>query len=96
MNEDVLVEDWCQQYPSHSTGSLEMDASGALYATGGDGASFNFTDWGQDGSPVNPCGDPHTGTNPTPPNAEGGALRAQDVRTMGSLVDRSGGRSTGR
>ena len=86
VREDVLVEDWCQQYPSHSVGSLEMDASGALYATAGDGASFNFADWGQDGSPVNPCGDPHTGTSPTPPNAEGGALRSQDVRTMDSLI----------
>ena len=25
---------------------------------GGDGASFNWADYGQDGSPVNPCGDP--------------------------------------
>ena len=38
--------------------SLEFDASGRLYATAGDGASFNFTDWGQDGNPLNPCGDP--------------------------------------
>ncbi len=33
VREDVLVEDWCQQYPSHSIGSLEMDGAGALYAT---------------------------------------------------------------
>ena len=81
--EQVLIEDWCQQYPSHSIGSLAFGADGALYVTGGDGASFNFTDYGQDGSPVNPCGDPPgpPGTALTPPTAEGGALRSQDVRT---------------
>jgi glucose/arabinose dehydrogenase len=81
--EQVLIEDWCQQYPSHSVGSLAFGADGALYVTGGDGASFNFTDYGQDGSPVNPCGDPPgpPGTALTPPTAEGGALRSQDVRT---------------
>ena len=81
--EQVLINDWCQQYPSHSIGSLAFGADGALYVTGGDGASFNFTDWGQDGSPVNPCGDPPggPGTVLTPPSAEGGALRSQDLRT---------------
>jgi glucose/arabinose dehydrogenase/PKD repeat protein len=81
--EQVLIEDWCQQYPSHSTGSLAFGADGALYVSGGDGASFNFADWGQDGSPLNPCGDPPGGVGATlaPPTAEGGALRSQDLRT---------------
>ena len=81
--EQVLINDWCQQYPSHSIGSLAFGTDGALYVTGGDGASFTFTDWGQDGSPVNPCGDPPggPGTALTPPSAEGGALRSQDLRT---------------
>ena len=81
--EQVLINDWCQQYPSHSIGSLAFGADDALYVTGGDGASFNFTDWGQDGNPVNPCGDPPggPGTALTPPSAEGGALRSQDLRT---------------
>jgi glucose/arabinose dehydrogenase len=70
--EQVLIEDWCQQYPSHSVGDIEFGADGALYASGGDGASFTFPDYGQAGSPPNPCGDP--------PN-EGGALRSQDLRT---------------
>ena len=52
--EQVLIEDWCQQYPSHSIGSLAFGADGALYVSGGDGASFNFADWGQDGSPRQP------------------------------------------
>jgi PKD repeat protein len=84
-SEQVLVEDWCQQYPSHSIGTVEFGADGALYASGGDGASFNFADWGQDGSPLNPCGDPPgpPGTALAPPTAEGGALRSQDLRTSG-------------
>ena len=79
----MLIEDWCQQYPSHSVGSLEFGADGALYASSGDGASFNFADYGQDGNPVNPCGDPPggVGASLTPPTAEGGALRSQDTRT---------------
>jgi uncharacterized repeat protein (TIGR01451 family) len=82
-SEQVLVEDWCQQYPSHSTGSLAFGADGALYASGGDGASFNWADYGQDGSPLNPCGDPPGGVGGilTPPTAEGGALRSQDLLT---------------
>ena len=60
-SEQVLIEDWCQQYPSHSIGTVEFGPDGALYASGGDGASFNFVDYGQDGSPLNPCGDPPGG-----------------------------------
>ncbi len=70
--ETVLVEDYCQQYPSHSVGALEFDSAGNLWASGGDGASFTFADFGQDGNPVNPCADPLN---------EGGALRSQDLRT---------------
>jgi glucose/arabinose dehydrogenase len=71
--------------PSHSIGSLGFGADGALYVSGGDGASFNFVDYGQDGNPTNPCGDPPLGPSGllTPPLAEGGALRSQDLRTGG-------------
>src|SRR5918999_3610249 len=55
--EEVMIEDWCQQYPSHSVGALEHDRWGMLWASGGDGASFGFADWGQEGNPTNPCGD---------------------------------------
>jgi glucose/arabinose dehydrogenase len=81
--EQVLVEDFCQQYPSLSVGSLVFGADGALYATAGTSSSFTFTDWGQDGNPLNPCGDPPGGVGAqlSPPTAEGGALRAQDIRT---------------
>ena len=73
--EQVLIEDWCQQYPSHSIGAVEFGRDGALYASGGDGASFNFVDYGQDGSPLNPCGDPPgaVGAALALPTAEGGA-----------------------
>ncbi|MFC4854769.1 PQQ-dependent sugar dehydrogenase [Actinophytocola glycyrrhizae] len=77
--EQVLVTDWCQQYPSHSVGTVAFGPDGNLYVGGGDGASFNFADWGQRG---NPCADPPgtAGTNLSPPDARGGALRSQSPR----------------
>ena len=84
-SEQVLIEDWCQQYPSHSVGALQFGPDGALYLSSGDGASFTFSDYGQEGIPPNPCGDPPGGVG-TPlelPTAEGGALRSQDLRTSG-------------
>lgn len=87
--EQVLVQDWCQQYPSHSIGDLRFGADGMLYATGGDGASYSATDYGQLGSPANPCADPPGGTM-TPPTAQGGALRSQDVRTTGDPTSLDG------
>lgn len=79
--EHVLVEDWCQQFPSHSIGTLTFGPDGALYAGAGEGAKGS--DWGQYGDPVNPCGDPPGGVGGVmePPTAEGGALRSQDLRT---------------
>jgi glucose/arabinose dehydrogenase len=90
--EAVFVEDWCQQYPSHSIGSMAFGNDGELYVSGGDGASFNFVDYGQDGTPLNPCGDPPSGVGgvQTPPTAEGGALRSQDLRTSGDPVALNG------
>jgi glucose/arabinose dehydrogenase/PKD repeat protein len=90
--EQVLVEDWCQQYPSHSVGAVEFGADGSLYASGGDGASFEYVDYGQTGSPLNPCGDPPGGVGATltAPTAEGGALRSQDLRTPSDPVSLDG------
>jgi PKD repeat protein len=84
----VLLDGWCQQYPSHSIGALAFGADGALYVSSGDGASFNWTDYGQGGgssgspTPKNPCGDPPVlvGGTQAPPTAEGGALRSQSLR----------------
>jgi glucose/arabinose dehydrogenase len=85
-SEKVLINDWCQQFPSHSIGDIAFGADGMLYMTGGDGASFNYQDWGQTG---NPCGDPPGGTMEVP-SAEGGALRAQDIRTGGDPLGLNG------
>ena len=86
-SEQVLINDWCQQYPSHSIGTLLFGRDGYLYVSGGDGASFNNVDYGQYGAnyagdQANPCGDPPgaAGTALSPPGAEGGALRSQSVR----------------
>lgn len=77
--EQVLVTGWCQQFPSHSVGTVAFGPDGSLYASAGEGASFDYADWGQQG---NACADPPdpVGTNLTPPTAMGGALRAQSVR----------------
>jgi glucose/arabinose dehydrogenase/PKD repeat protein len=79
-SEQVLVEDYCQQYPAHAAGGLAFGADGNLYASGGDGSTSAFWDYGQTGTPANPCNDPG-GPNPTPPTSEAGRLRSQDLRT---------------
>ncbi len=88
----LITNEWCQQYSSHSVGDVKFGPDGALYVTGGDGASYTFADYGQDGSPVNPCGDPPAGVGGAmyPPTAEGGALRSQDARTTGDPTGLSG------
>jgi glucose/arabinose dehydrogenase len=80
--ETVLVEDFCQQFPSHSVGGLAFGADGQLYASAGDGASFNYADERPTASrPDNPCGDPPR---------EGGSIRSQDLRTSGDPVGLDG------
>jgi glucose/arabinose dehydrogenase len=79
--EQVLAEGWCQQFVSHSIGDLKFGADGMLYATGGDGANFWVVDYGQLGSPANPCGEP---------SMEGGAVRSQSVRGTSSPVRLNG------
>ena len=74
----LIPEDWCQQFSSHSIGDLRFGPEGALYAGGGDGASFTSADFGQLGNPPNPCGDPPK---------EGGSLRSQDLITPETKAD---------
>lgn len=67
--ETVLLTGWCQQFGSHSVGTVVFGPDGFLYVSAGDGASYNGVDTGALGSQK--CDDP--------PN-EGGALRAQSTR----------------
>jgi glucose/arabinose dehydrogenase len=93
-DETPLVDGWCQQFPSHSIGTLLFGADGYLYAGGGEGANFNAVDYGQFGAAnagdqANPCADPPgtAGTKLTPPTAEGGSLRSQSaLRTDGPTL----------
>ena len=88
----VLVEDFCEQFTTDTGGGLEFGADGYLYMSAGDGAASYTWDWGQLGNPANPCGDPPGGVGAilTPPTAEGGRLRAQDLRTPGDPAGLSG------
>jgi glucose/arabinose dehydrogenase len=79
-DETPLVTDWFQQFPSHSVGSLAFGPDGALYASGGDGANFDYVDYGQTASSPS-AGDPAE---------QGGALRSQDLGTPGDPVTLDG------
>ena len=87
----VLISDqWCQQFPSHSIGDLNFGPDGDLYLSAGEGASFDYVDYGQSGgsagSPTvkNPCGDPPAGAagrrRRPPPRAGRCAARASAGR----------------
>lgn len=79
--EPVIEDEWCQQFPSHSIGTVAFGPDGMLYAGAGDGAMWAPPDYGQHG---NPCEDP-MGDPPSLARAEGGSLRSQDLR--GPTVD---------
>ena len=86
-----LLEDWCQQFPSHTIGTLAFGPEGALYVSGGDGASFDVGDWGQLGGTEPPGGPYPTPANPcNDPVNEGGAVRSQDYRTNGDPMGLDG------
>jgi glucose/arabinose dehydrogenase len=90
--QEELLQGWCQQFDSHSIGDLQFGPEGALYVSGGDGAAYeSIPDYGQLGTPPNPCGDPPSpaGTAPAPgekPNAQGGALRSQNLKLLNGAI----------
>lgn len=93
--EEELLEGWCQQFSSHSIGELQFGPEGALYVSGGDGAAYeSIPDYGQLGTPSNPCADPPTAKGVTPesspgkplPNAQGGALRSQNLKLLNGAI----------
>jgi glucose/arabinose dehydrogenase len=86
--EQVIIEDWCAQFPSHTVGTIRFGIDGSLYVSGGDGASFNYVDYGQTGGNV--CNDHPGGSTISPPDSRGGALRSQKVITDGVPVSLDG------
>jgi len=90
--ETELLGGWCQQFSSHSIGELRFGPEGALYVSGGDGAAYeSIPDYGQLGTPPNPCGDAPTpaGTAPSEAQrheAQGGALRAQNLKVLNGAI----------
>lgn len=90
--EKELLQGWCQQFDSHSIGELAFGKERDLYVSGGDGASYeSIPDYGQLGTPPNPCGDAPApaGTAPTEAQrheAQGGALRSQNLKLVNGAI----------
>jgi glucose/arabinose dehydrogenase len=70
VDEQVLIEDWCQTNASHSIGDIAFDRHRMLLVSAGEGADYSAVDIGDSGDPPNLCADQLS---------EGGALRAQDA-----------------
>jgi glucose/arabinose dehydrogenase len=84
----LITGNWCQQFTSHSIGTIEFGPDGELYVGAGDGASFVNVDYGQFFGgliPRNPCGDAPVpvGGQQHAATSEGGAIRSQDPRVLG-------------
>lgn len=90
--EQVMIENWPQQFPSHSLGSVAFGPDGMLYVSAGDAASVDLLDYGQLGVTSNALGDPPVaeGEPQVPPAARGGALRSQNDAIAGSAVHYNG------
>ncbi len=91
----LIAGNWCQQFTSHSIGTIEFGPEGELYVGAGDGANYIVADYGQrsgDDVPENPCGDPPVGVggDQQPVTSQGGALRSQDPRVLGDSATYDG------
>ena len=77
-DKNLITNQWCQQFASHSIGALVFGPDKKLYVSAGEGANYDDADWGQwggtDGVAQNPCHDPFFGIDS--PRNEGGALRS--------------------
>jgi glucose/arabinose dehydrogenase/PKD repeat protein len=72
--EKELLASGCFQFGSHASGDVAFGPDGKLYASAGEGASFDTLDHGQY---LNPCADP---------GDEGGSLRSQDYRSTSDAL----------
>ena len=72
--ETQLLASGCFQFGSHASGDVAFGPDGKLYASAGEGASFDTMDYGQY---ANPCADP---------GDEGGSLRSQDYRSASDAL----------
>ena len=77
---EVLIDNFCAQFESHSIGDIEFGPDGALYLSSGDGASSKAVDYGQ----------LKTGYRCNDPENEGGALRSQDLQSLEDVVGFNG------
>ena len=89
-SEHVLIEDWCQQFPSHSIGDPGLRPRRLPLRQRRRRRELQHRRLravrrtsGSSPTPKNPCGDPPGGRRrqQTPPTAEGGSLRSQSPRT---------------
>ncbi len=80
-DEQVLIEDWYAQYPSHSVGTLLFGSDGYLYAGGGEGANYvsNWIDTGTTATQNPWYPDQRAPTGSTVATSESGALRSQGL-----------------
>jgi PKD repeat protein len=74
-SEKELLVSGCYQFSSHASGDVAFGPDGKLYASSGEGASFNTQDYGQYSSPC-----------PGDPADEGGSLRSQDYRSASDAL----------
>ncbi len=76
----LIHDQWCQQFATNTIGHVAVGPDGYLYVSSGEGSYEGAVDYGQFATPsLNPCKDPG-GTSP--PAAQGGALRSQDIATI--------------
>ena len=91
--ETVLIEDWCQQFPTglRRRARVRRATERSTCPAARVGASPSTTG-ARTATRLNPCGDPPGGVGATltPPTAEGGWLRSQDLRTTAIPVGLGG------